>query len=154
MGCPSVACLGKFHFCFHWLEQFPQPNLQLGEVKPQQQTALVQSLSFLVPPLASKTPGREEFMHIYCCICGEGPAQLCAKPGFAPPASSGSSPGWHGGKVNRGMLLYFSLWLSPSAANGCGWEDSMWALPHVETFGLSLPMLAACKSSPPRCSMG
>ena len=65
-------------------------------------------------------------MCIYCCICDEGPAQLCAKPGFAPPASFGSSPGCRREKVTHGMLLYFSPWPSPFATSGGGWEDSMW----------------------------
>lgn len=93
-------------------------------------------------------------MSIYRCTCDEGPAQLCAPPGFAPPASSGSSPGCRGGKVNHGVLLCFSPWFSPSATSGGGWQDSTWPLPHVETCGLSLPTLDACKRGPPRRSSG
>lgn len=89
-------------------------------------------------------------MCIYCCMCAEGPAQLCAPLGFAPPVSSGKSPGCCGGKVNHGVLLYFSPWLSPSVTSGGGWEDSMWVLFHVETFGVSLPMPGVCKWGP-RC---
>lgn len=51
--------------------------------------------------------------------------------------------------MNHGVLLYFSPWLSPSATSGGGWEDSTRALPLVETFGLSLLMLAACKWTSP-----
>lgn len=93
-------------------------------------------------------------MCIYRCICAEGPAQLCAPLGFAPPAPSGKSPGCCGGKVNHGVLLYFSPWLSPSVTSSGGWEDSMWVLLHVEMFGVSLPMPEVRKRGPHRHSSG
>lgn len=67
-------------------------------------------------------------MCIYCCFCDEYPAQLCAAPVFAP-VSSGSSPGCHGGKVNHGVLLYFSPWRSPSATSGGDGKTACGCLP-------------------------